>query len=251
MAFSNGATKSLTSQLRLRGGVEVRVLAGNISLTDTDANFQNIDPGGSGRTITLPAEDLSNGLVFGIYNAADAAESLTINDDAGSTIATLGRGDSAILGCTGTAWTLVQSTVGAQSVDTAQIADSAVTTAKIADGAVTVAKLSTTFAGLPVVADPGTGQAIPVTGNADVSLTLANAGETNTVADPTFRGQTLRLYVGTFTASATRAVTFASAFNAAGNTVATFNALGDFAEFVAIGATPKWKIRANDSVALS
>lgn len=251
MAYLTSTPHLFRSQMRFDGGVESMTLTGDLVLTGSSANWLSIDAGGATRDVTLPDVDQTEGVIFEIYNASDAAEDLTIKDAAGSTVTTISQNGSATIGSTGSAWVVTQSTAPAASVGTSQIQNLAVTAAKIADATITGGKVATTFAPLPVVADPGTTLAIPVTGNADISLTVAAAGETNTLADPTFRGQRLRLYVGTFTASATRAITAASPINVAGNTIMTFNAQGDFAELVAIGATPKWKIVANDGVALS
>lgn len=102
------------------------------------------------------------------------------------------------------------------------------------------------------IADPGTGVAIPVTRSATVCMTVGAGAETNTLAVPSFVGQELRLYCAAI-AGGTRAVTVASAFNAAGNTVLTFNAARDNCTLVGVlvGASLAWEIQFNASVALS
>lgn len=102
------------------------------------------------------------------------------------------------------------------------------------------------------VADPGTGAAIPVTKSATVMFTVGAGVETNTLAIPTFVGQTLRLTVGSI-AGGSRAVTAASAINVAGNTVMTFNAARDNCELraVKVGGVLAWEIGFNASVTLS
>ncbi len=62
------------------------------------------DPGGAGRTVTLPAEAASKGAVVFISNEADAAEILTIENDAAATIVTPTQNEAAILWCDGTSW---------------------------------------------------------------------------------------------------------------------------------------------------
>jgi len=79
-------------------------LTGATTLTVSSPMIQFLDPGGADRTVTLPAEASSDGLAFHFYNSADADETLTINDDAAATIATLGRGQAATLICDGTSW---------------------------------------------------------------------------------------------------------------------------------------------------
>lgn len=94
---------------------------------------------------------------------------------------------------------------------------------------------------------------IPVTGSGQIPLTIADAAETNALAVPTFEGQELTLYVTALTGSGTRAVTVASAFNQAGNTIITFNTAGDFVVLraIKIGAAYAWRLVVNDGAALS
>lgn len=102
------------------------------------------------------------------------------------------------------------------------------------------------------IADPGTAAAIPVVKSSTIMFTVGAGAETNTLAIPTFVGQTIRLTVGSL-AGGTRAVTAASAINAAGNTVMTFNAARDNCELraVKVGGVLAWEIGFNASVALS
>jgi len=104
MAYSGSATKRLTAQLRLAGGFQDSTLAGDLALDNTSANYLRIDPGGSARDVTLPAEEVSDGLFFQIYNTASGAENLVFKNDAGSTIETVGQGEMCLLGCDGTNW---------------------------------------------------------------------------------------------------------------------------------------------------
>jgi hypothetical protein len=75
-------------------------LSGNLSLSDSDAQIQNIDPGGSARTITLPVED--NGIEFIIGNRGSS--DLTVEDDGNNTIATVNAGDVGRFISDGTGW---------------------------------------------------------------------------------------------------------------------------------------------------
>lgn len=111
--------------------------------------------------------------------------------------------------------------------------------------------LSNLFAQVEV-ADPGTGAAIPVTRSSTVMFTVGAGAETNTLAIPTFVGQRITLTVGSI-AGGTRAVTAASAINAAGNTVMTFNAARDNCDLraVKVGGVLAWEIGFNASVTLS
>lgn len=86
------------------GGHNTETLAANKTLTGADATFQLLDPGGAGRDVTLPAEVASAGRSFRILNRADAAEDLTVKDDAASTIVTISQNEAAWVVCDGTSW---------------------------------------------------------------------------------------------------------------------------------------------------
>jgi len=105
-------------------------------------------------------------------------------------------------------------------------------------GALTLVKKTTAEA----IADPGnTVKAIPITNSGYCPLVTAGA-ETRTVAIPTFAGQQLLLELKTDGGDC--AVTFASAFNQAGNTVITFDDAGDMALFIGVynGANLAWRL---------
>ena len=90
------------NQLRLRS--ETRTLAGNITLVKQSPTLQYMDPGGAARTVTLPAEADSDGLVFVIVNRADAAEVITVQDDGTTTIVTPTQNEVAVCFCDGVGW---------------------------------------------------------------------------------------------------------------------------------------------------
>ena len=105
--------------------------------------------------------------------------------------------------------------------------------------------------GIIEVSDPGTGQAIPVTGAAYIGLTIAGS-ETNTLAVPTAIGTVLQLNCDTYT-SGSRVITSAQAINQAGNTVLTFGAARDYIVLrsIKVGGALRWQVSYNDGVALS
>ena len=105
--------------------------------------------------------------------------------------------------------------------------------------------------GVAVVADPGTGTDIPVDKSASIAITTA-AAETNTLAIPSFQGQTLTLFVVTY-AVGNRVITASAAINAANNTIMTFGVVSDFIklEGITLGGALVWQVIANDGVALS
>jgi hypothetical protein len=95
--------KAFHNQMKFRH--HTRTLAGNLTLVVTDPTLQFVDPGGANRTITLPAEEDSEGLVFIIANRADAAnEIITVANDAAGAICTPNTDESAIVFCDGTTW---------------------------------------------------------------------------------------------------------------------------------------------------
>jgi hypothetical protein len=100
------------------------------------------------------------------------------------------------------------------------------------------------------IADPGASGAIPVTRSGVCNITTA-AAETRTLAAPTFEGQTLTLCMNVDGGDA--AITVASAFNQAGNTVITLNDAGDTVNLVAarIASALRWRIVNNDGASLS
>lgn len=96
-----------------------------------------------------------------------------------------------------------------------------------------------------------TGTAIPVTHSGSFPVTTA-AAETNTLADPSYLGQTISIFADTY-AVGDRVITAASRINQAGNTIITLGAAGDFIklEAITIGGALKWQVVANDGAALS
>jgi hypothetical protein len=96
-----------------------------------------------------------------------------------------------------------------------------------------------------------TGTAIPVTHSGSFPITQ-NGAETNTLADPTFIGQWLSIFVDTDTAGA-RVITAASRINQAANTIITLTEVGDFIklEAITIAGALKWQVVANDGAVLS
>ena len=109
MAAKSQALQVITGNVALRGGVAAETLAATKTLTLADAQFQALDPGGAGRTVTLPDVELAayDGYLFVISNTADAAEALTIKDADANTIAAPGQNEAAVVYVSAAgAWTL-------------------------------------------------------------------------------------------------------------------------------------------------
>lgn len=89
-------------------------LAGNRTLTVEEIErYQSFsfDPAAA-RDLTLPAEDACAGVVLMISNKADAAEIITVKNDAGTAIVTPTQNEACIVWCDGANW---YGLVGAQS----------------------------------------------------------------------------------------------------------------------------------------
>lgn len=85
----------------------LETLAGARVLTVAEVNqYQGFlfDPGGAGRNLDLPAEEACAGAILFISNRADAAEVLTIRNDAGTTIVTPTQNEACIVWCDGVSW---------------------------------------------------------------------------------------------------------------------------------------------------
>lgn len=101
------------------------------------------------------------------------------------------------------------------------------------------------------IADPGDAGAIPVTASGSVAL-VTTGSETRTLADPTFIGQSLSLYLKTDGGNC--AVTAASdVTNTSGENIMTFADVGDSVILIAIedGSDLEWRTLQNDGAALS
>lgn len=79
-------------------GTLFQLLGATFAMDDDMPHILSLDPGGSAREVRLPPE--AKGLWYIIANTADAAELLTVKEDAGSvTIATLGQDEVGLFFC--------------------------------------------------------------------------------------------------------------------------------------------------------
>lgn len=85
-------------------GVNTETLAATRVIDPDDAILQYLDPGGAGRNVDLPAEANARGQMFLIVNTADAAENLTVRNDAAGTIGVVGQNEMGMFVCNGTDW---------------------------------------------------------------------------------------------------------------------------------------------------
>lgn len=98
-----GGTIEAAIHNEMKYKTETRTLSGNITLENDSPTMQFIDPNGA-RTLTLPAEADSAGLMFFISNEAGGAEVITIQNDAAATIVTPTQNEAAIVFCDGVTW---------------------------------------------------------------------------------------------------------------------------------------------------
>ncbi|HYE79217.1 MAG TPA: hypothetical protein VEI97_14635 [bacterium] len=91
-----------------KAGTKSRTLDANIKILVASHVVQVLDPGGASRNADIQHYRAGYGYLF--YNSADAdGENLVIRNRAGGTIATVNRGEFAIVAANGSAWTLVAS----------------------------------------------------------------------------------------------------------------------------------------------
>mgnify|MGYP003115076454 FL=1 len=106
MTLLSGATSllALKSEAITCADNHTLLVSGTAAANQTviTSNVLLIDPAGSGRNITLPAEASSTGLFLLIFNTADGAEALTIKDDGGTDIIVLDQNQHGIVFCDGT-----------------------------------------------------------------------------------------------------------------------------------------------------
>ena len=86
-----------------RKPINTEAITANKTLTIADAEVQFLAPDAA-RDVTLPAEALSDGLVFEIHNTAGGAFSLTVKDDGAATIGTVAQNKAARFVCDGASW---------------------------------------------------------------------------------------------------------------------------------------------------
>lgn len=85
-------------------GQNTETLSANKTLTASSARFQFLDANGA-RDVILPAEASSEHLFFIIFETGGgSADGLTVKDDDGGTIITIGSGAAGLVACNGTVW---------------------------------------------------------------------------------------------------------------------------------------------------
>lgn len=82
-----------------------QTIADNFAITVKHPPLLILDPDGGAKDVLLPKEADSKGLVYVIVNGADAAEAITVKDDADAvTVGTLAQGKIGLFVCDGVNW---------------------------------------------------------------------------------------------------------------------------------------------------
>lgn len=139
--------------------------------------------------------------------------------------------------------------VGAHAASAISVADAGGFTSGITVESV-LAEMLPAVARVDAIADPGNAGAIPVLRSGNCALTTAGA-ETRTLANPATVGLSLDITINVD--GGTAVITAASAINQTGNNTITMAEVGDYISLksVLIGATPVWRVAANDGAALT
>ncbi len=104
MAYNGKPFFRIPRPMLLDGGIESKLLSGDITLVNKDSMFQILDADGVDRTVTLPTS--KQGLIFGIKNEG-SANNIIIVDAAAGAVETLAFGTGCLLVCDGTNWFVV------------------------------------------------------------------------------------------------------------------------------------------------
>ena len=83
------------SKLKIKGSVQT--LGGTYVIPADGPPIHFLDPGGAARNVDLPAEE--DALVIAVFNEADAAEAITLRNDAAGTVVTIAQSEAAIAFC--------------------------------------------------------------------------------------------------------------------------------------------------------
>lgn len=95
------ANSPISEKFKIKANIET--LSGDKTLVVTDCPLQILDPAGA-RNVDLPAEADSAEMVFIIVNTADAAENISVRNDAAGAIVTVGQNECGFCVCDGTTW---------------------------------------------------------------------------------------------------------------------------------------------------
>lgn len=102
-AVTEGIQRFAGKKIFKADGLRDATLAAHDTLTVSSQRFQRLDPDGTHRNVTLPAEEDNAGLWYFVINSGNDSN-LVVKDDAGNTIVTVEQAQCAHVICSGTAW---------------------------------------------------------------------------------------------------------------------------------------------------
>ena len=105
LTFSDVVDVLSQGRIALPNQLVVETMTGTLALDKTYGCLLRLDPGGAARDLTLPAEEGKDGMFYVITNTADAAETITVKDDGGSTILTIEQDRTALVYLLAGTWT--------------------------------------------------------------------------------------------------------------------------------------------------
>lgn len=237
---------------------------GTIKVGGADDAPTDLDANNSGHILVGDGTDIKSVAVSGDVTLATTGK-VTIANDAvnNDKLANIARGSIKVGGVADAPTDLVAKSDGYILVgdgnDVKSVAvsgDIALTKAgatAIGAGKVTTAMLAATATPNAKAIVAAAGADIPVTGNGDLALTIAEAEETNALAVPTFAGQEICISADTVAGSGSRTVTVASAVNVDGHNTILFDVAGGFIVLrgIKLGETFAWRVVAIDGATLS
>lgn len=102
--IEGGTVENVFFKNRFRFKVNTETLGATKVLVPTDNIIQFLDNGAAVRTVTLPAEADSEGLMFMVANSGGGANAITVEDDGSNTILSLLENEMGLAICDGTTW---------------------------------------------------------------------------------------------------------------------------------------------------
>lgn len=178
------AELSYVSKMDVRANTQT--LSGDLVLVATSPVWQHLNPNGTPRNVTLPAEADSTGLYFFVRNTASASY-LVVRDDTPTNLRSVRPGETSAFSCDGTTWTHVGTWGAFSSVAVVTLAG----TRTLTPSSATVQYLNPDGAArnvdLPAEADSnglrfwirntGAGYALTVRDDAAATIATVNPGE--------------------------------------------------------------------------
>lgn len=91
----------------LKFNVLSQTLTGHTTIQAGGPSVMALDPGGAARNVLMPPEEDCEGKVYILINKADAAETITWQNDAGGTIGSIAQNETGLAIVVGGVWCLI------------------------------------------------------------------------------------------------------------------------------------------------